>query len=165
MLHGEIVTLIRKAERRDIEALGRLGATMIRVHHAFDDKRFLAPMEGTERGYGGFLVSRIDDPDSCVFVAEDGGAVVGYIYAALEPMSWMELRGAGGIVHDVLVAETARHRGVATSLMQAAIRWLREHGAPQVVLMTAARNEAAHNLFRRLGFRDTMTEMTMDLDV
>ena len=136
---------------------------MIRVHHDFDPQRFLAPREGTERGYGSFLVSRIDDADSCVFVAEDDGAVVGYIYAALEPMSWMELRAAGGIVHDVLVAESARHRGVATSLMRAAIDWLREHGAPQVVLMTAAKNETAHALFRRLGFRDTMTEMTLDL--
>ena len=156
-------TTIRKADVKDVDALGRLGAIMIQTHHAFDKERFLAPMEGTERGYGAFLVSRIDDPESCVFVAEDDRAVVGYIYAALEPMSWMELRRAGGIIHDVLVAENARHRGVATSLMRAAIDWLREHGAPQVVLMTAAKNETAHALFRSLGFRDTMTEMTMEL--
>jgi GNAT superfamily N-acetyltransferase len=155
--------VIRKAERRDIEALGRLGAIMIRVHHDFDPKRFLAPLEGTERGYGSFLVSRIDSHDSCVFVAEDDGAVVGYVFAALEPMSWMELRGAGGIVHDVLVAEASRGKGIGTKLMEAAIGWLREHGAPQIVLMTASKNDAAHAMFRRLGFRDTMTEMTLDL--
>ena len=137
---------------------------MIRVHHDFDPQRFLAPMEGTERGYGAFLVSRIDSDDSCVFVADDNGSVVGYIFAALEPMSWMELRGAGGIIHDVLVIEAARGKGVATKLMQAALAWLRDHGAPQVVLMTAAKNQTAHALFRRLGFRDTMTEMTMELE-
>ena len=158
-----MATVIRKAERRDIEALGRLGAAMIRVHHDFDAQRFLAPMEGTERGYGSFLVHQIDSNESCVFVADEDGSVVGYIFAALEPMSWMELRGAGGIVHDVLVAEAARGKGIGLQLMQAAIQWLREHGAPQIVLMTAAKNAAAHSLFRRLGFRDTMTEMTLDL--
>jgi len=155
--------VIRKAERRDIEILGRLGAVMIRVHHDFDPKRFLAPMEGTERGYGAFLVSQIDSQDSCVFVAEDDGAVVGYVFAALEPMSWMELRGAGGVVHDVLVAEPARGKGIGMQLMEAAISWLHEHGAPQVVLMTAAKNAKAHTLFQRLGFRDTMTEMTLEI--
>jgi GNAT superfamily N-acetyltransferase len=155
--------VIRKAERRDIDALGRLGAMMIRVHHDFDKDRFLAPMEGTERGYGAFLVSRIDTPESCVYVADDNGVVVGYVFAALEPMSWMELRKAGGVIHDVLVLESARGGGVGTKLMQTALAWLREHGAGQIILMTAAKNATAHALFRRLGFRDTMTEMTLDL--
>ena len=57
----------------------------------------------------------------------------------------------------------ARGKGVGTKLMQTAIGWLRDHGAHQIILMTAAKNAAAHALFRRIGFRDTMTEMTKDL--
>jgi hypothetical protein len=41
--------------------------------------------------------------------------------------------------------------------------WLRERNAPRVILWTAAPNAAAQQLFRRLGFRDTMIEMTMEL--
>jgi len=48
-------------------------------------------------------------------------------------------------------------------LLHAAIEWLREHGAPRVLLWTAAPNEPAQRLFRRLGFRDTAIEMTMEL--
>ena len=33
-----------------------------------------------------------------------------------------------------------------------------------IVLWTAAPNEAAQRLFRDLGFRDTMLEMTLELD-
>src|SRR5438045_6219518 len=157
-----MATMIRKAERRDIETLGRRGAMMIRVHHDFDPQRFLAPMDGTERGYGSFLVSRIDSHDACVFVAEEDGAVVGYVFGALEPMSWMELRAEGGVIHDVLVADAARGKGVGTKLMQTAIGWLRDQGAHQIILMTAAKNATAHALFRRIGFRDTMMEMTLE---
>ena len=154
---------IRKAERRDLEALGRLGTMLIRTHSDLDPHRFLAPREGTSRGYGAFLGSRLDSPDDCIFVADREGSVVGYVWGALEPMSWKELRGPAGFVHDVVVAEEARRSGVGTELMAAAVRWLREHGAPRVILWTAAQNDAAQALFRRLGFRETMREMTMEL--
>jgi len=155
---------IRKAERRDAEALGRLGVMLMRTHYAFDPQRFLAPVEGSERGYASFLAGMLDSPDDCVFVAEDeGGRIAGYVFAALEPLSWKELRGPAGFIHDVAVAEDARRAGVATQLLRAAIEWLREHGAPRVLLWTAAPNEPARRLFHRLGFRDTAVEMTMEL--
>jgi ribosomal protein S18 acetylase RimI-like enzyme len=47
--------------------------------------------------------------------------------------------------------------------MDAATGWLRERGAPSVLLWTAAPNEPAQRLFERLGFRRTMIEMTKDL--
>ncbi len=155
--------IIRKAERRDLQSLGRLGAMLMRTHYAFDPLRFLEPGRGTERGYGSFLGNMLDSAGACVFVAEREGAVVGYVFAALEPLSWKELRGPAGFVHDVAVAEEARHAGIATKLMQAAIAWLREHGAPRVILWTASPNDAAQALFRRLGFRSTMMEMTLEL--
>ncbi|HEY2092995.1 MAG TPA: GNAT family N-acetyltransferase [Thermoanaerobaculia bacterium] len=155
--------VIRKAERRDLESLGRLGAMLMQVHYAFDNQRFLAPHPGVEQGYAAFLGSRIDSSDECVFVADVDGRVAGYLFAALEPLSWKELRGPAGYIHDVAVEENDRREGIATMLMEAGFRWLRDHGAPRVVLGTAARNEGAQALFHRLGFRDTMIEMTKEL--
>ena len=156
--------LIRQAEPRDLESLGRLGAMLLRTHYAFDSKRFIAPHEGSERGYASFLGGVLDSPDDRVFVAERNGAIEGYVFVALEPMSWKELRGPAGFVHDLVVIEDARRSGVATRLMEAAVAWLRERDAPRVILGTAASNTVAQTLFRRLGFRDTMIEMTMELD-
>jgi ribosomal protein S18 acetylase RimI-like enzyme len=154
---------IRKAERRDLDALGKLGATLMRVHYAFDPKRFLAAGEGAEKGYASFLGRVLDGSDDAVFVGERDGVVVGYVYAALEPMSWKELRGPAGFIHDVVVEENARQLGIGRKLMQAAIDWLRSRGAPRVILGTASSNHVAQALFRELGFRSTMVEMTMEL--
>jgi ribosomal protein S18 acetylase RimI-like enzyme len=137
---------------------------LVRTHHAFDPQRFLAPFEGIERGYGSFLTSAQEHGDAAVFVAEHDGAIRGYVYAALEPMSWKELRGPAGFIHDIAVAEEARRSGIGTKLMRAAVDWLRAHGAPRVILWTAAPNDAAKALFHRLGFRETMVEMTMELE-
>lgn len=155
--------MIRKAETRDLDALGRLGAMLMETHYAFDRKRFLKPGTGAPQGYASFLGGVLDSPDDCVFVAERDGTIAGYVYAALEPMSWKELRGPAGFIHDVAVEETARRSGVATQLVEAAIQWLRERGAPRVILGTAAANRGAQSLFHRLGFRDTMIEMTLEL--
>lgn len=154
---------IRRAERHDLPALGRLGAMLMRTHYDFDARRFLAPGESAESGYGWFLGSVLEAPDGCVFVADDDGEVTGYVYVSLEPLSWKELRGPAGFIHDVAVHERARRGGVAKQLLAAGIDWLREQGAPRVILWTAAPNEAAQRLFRDLGFRDTMLEMTLEL--
>ena len=154
---------IRRATEGDAPALGRLGALLLRAHHAFDAQRFMAPGRNPEVGYGSFLVSQIADDDVVVFVAEGEGVVIGYVYAGLEPRSWKELRDACGFIHDVAVIEAGRRSGVATALIDAAVQWLRERGAPRVVLWSAERNEGAQRLFARLGFRRTMVEMTREL--
>lgn len=154
---------IRPATREDLPTLGQLGGMLVRAHYEFDRDRFLAPRPDTDRGYASFLGTQLDGGEAVVFVAERGGEVIGYIYAGIEPRNWKELRDAAGFVHDVLVTESGRRLGVATALMRHAIDWLREHGAPRVMLWSAAPNESAQRLFERLGFRRTMVEMTLEL--
>src|SRR5688572_3197334 len=154
---------IRRATEADAPTLGRLGALLLRAHHTFDAQRFMAPGRSPEVGYGSFLVSQLADDDVVVFVAEGEGAVIGYVYAGLEPRSWKELRDACGFIHDVAVVESGRRSGVATALIDAAVQWLGDRGAPRVILWSAERNEGAQRLFARLGFRRTMVEMTREL--
>src|SRR5512145_3174688 len=117
--------VIRRATERDAQALGRLGALLMRAHYSFDPQRFLSPGPNPEAGYGRFLRSQLRDDDVVVFVAEKDGAVVGYVFAGLEPLSWKELRDACGFIHDVLVDEAGRRLGIATALIEAAVEWLR----------------------------------------
>jgi GNAT superfamily N-acetyltransferase len=154
---------IRRAEPRDARALGTLGAALMRTHCAFDTERFLAAGDDAERGYASFLRSQLDDDDAVVLVAARDGRIVGYVYAGLEPMSWKELRGPAGFIHDVMVEDDEQGAGAGSALIDAAIAWLRDHGAPRVMLWTAERNERAQRLFERLGFRRTMIEMTREL--
>lgn len=156
--------IIRPAERRDLVALGCMGAALMRTHYAFDPQRFLSPDHGAEDGYADFLGSQLDEPDTVVFVAEVNGTVTGYVYAGIEPLSWKELRDEAGFIHDLLVADEARNSGVGQQLLDAAIAWLKQRGMPRVVLWTAAPNSGAQRLFQRRGFRSTMVEMTLELD-
>jgi len=154
--------LIRRAEARDLPSLGRLGALLMQTHYDFDRARFLAPGTSPEAGYAAFLGSQLALDSAVLFVAEEGGQVVGYVYAGIEERSWKELRDRAGFIHDVAVDETARRAGIAHALIEAAAAWLVAAGMPRVMLWTAEHNHAAQTLFTRLGFRRTMIEMTRE---
>jgi ribosomal protein S18 acetylase RimI-like enzyme len=156
-------SIVRRATHADLPALGALGALLLRSHYAFDARRFMSPGDDPEEGYAWFLGTQLAEPDVAVFVAEQRGDVVGYIYAGIEPQSWKELREECGFIHDVVVDERGRGRGLATRLVAAAAEWLASRGMQRVVLWTAASNADAQRLFTRLGFRHTMVEMTREL--
>lgn len=154
---------IRPARASDREVLGALAASLVELHHALDPRRFLAPGPGVADGYGRWLVREAADAEAVVLVAEEEGVVVGYVYARSEPRNYNDLIDAHGKLHDIVVAESARRRGVAQALIEAAAERLAALGCPRIVLSTASGNLAAQGLFGRAGFRPTMIEMTREL--
>jgi ribosomal protein S18 acetylase RimI-like enzyme len=153
---------IRAATADDAPALGRLGALLVKLHHEFDPDRFIAPGAGTERAYGSFLVQQLQHKDVLVLVAEEGGAVLGYAYAGIEGNDWMALRGAAGVIYDLVVDPQRRREGIGRQLLDQTLQALAARGTPRVVLSTAERNDAAQRLFAAKGFRATMIEMTRE---
>ena len=65
--------------------------------------------------------------------------------------------GFRGWIHDVVVDDEARGRGIGEALTLEALRIARDEGAIAVELTTRPEREAANRLYRRLGFepRDT----------
>jgi ribosomal protein S18 acetylase RimI-like enzyme len=140
-----------------------MGAALMRQHHESDPRRFILT-DRPEAGYGPFLVSELADPECVVLVAERSGEVVGYVFADVEGISWRDLRGPCGFIHDVYVDERARRLGTGQELLRAAIAWIHSKGRSQVVLWSKSGNESAQRLFAKMGFRGTMVEMTLDRD-
>jgi ribosomal protein S18 acetylase RimI-like enzyme len=155
---------IRPATPADIPAIGRLGALLVREHHDFDPKRFIAATPRTENSYGSFLGTQLKEPNIVILVADRNGEVIGYTYAGVEGTDYMSLRGPAGVMYDIVVDPARRKQGVGRMLLDATIEALKSKGSPRVVLSTAERNTSAQHLFDRTGFRRTMIEMTRELN-
>ncbi len=77
-------------------------------------------------------------------VAENPDQVIGYVVAR-------EAAGTGEIL-NLAVDLPHRRRGIARSLLEAALAALRRRRAEEVYLEVRASNEAAQGLYRRAGF-------------
>jgi ribosomal protein S18 acetylase RimI-like enzyme len=155
---------IRPASSADVRAIGRLGASLVRLHHELDADRFLEATAQTEHGYASYVRSQLHKREIIVLVAEREGEVLGYTFAGIEGIDYMSLRGPAGVLHDIVVDPAHRGLGIGRALLDATLDALEERGVPRVVLSTAERNESAQRMFARAGFRRTMIEMTRELD-
>jgi ribosomal protein S18 acetylase RimI-like enzyme len=105
-------------------------------------------------------LTQLEDSNVVMLVADEGGDVVGYAYATVEGYDYMALRGPAGVIQDIVVDSAMRRRGVGRSLLEATMSALASRNVPRIVLSTAARNDAAQQLFASAGFHPTMIEMT-----
>jgi ribosomal protein S18 acetylase RimI-like enzyme len=155
--------VIRPAVPADLPTIGRLGALLVRTHHDFDPQRFIPATPRTEDAYASFLGSQLVERNVAVLVADRDGEVIGYSFAGVEGIDYMSLRGAAGVLYDIVVDPAQRGHGVGRKLLDATLAALEARGARQVVLSTAERNEPAQRLFAGAGFRRTMIEMTREI--
>lgn len=158
------VASIRPATPTDLTAIGQLGALLVRMHHDLDPQRFIPATPQTERAFGSFLGTQLDEPNIIILVAERDGEVLGYTYAGVEGNDYMSLRGPAGVLYDIVVDPGHRRQGVGRMLLDETLDAFKARGAPRVVLSTAERNDSAQRLFERAGFRRTMIEMTRELN-
>jgi ribosomal protein S18 acetylase RimI-like enzyme len=154
--------IIRPATLDDWPRIGELAALLVRTHYAFDAQRFVHPDTLRAADYIDRLREEADRDHAMVRVADVDGHVAGYVFAGIEPGNWKELRHDAGYVHDLVVDEAHRHAGVGRALVDSAIEWFGARGITRIMLWTAPSNAQAQQLFRRIGFKPTMIEMTLD---
>jgi ribosomal protein S18 acetylase RimI-like enzyme len=92
-----------------------------------------------------------------VFIAEDGDGAVGVAKAEGPDHGAMH-------VHLVHVRPRARRQGVAKALLRACADHARAAGAQTVSLHVLVSNEAAHAVWRRLGFTDVSRFMAASVE-
>jgi ribosomal protein S18 acetylase RimI-like enzyme len=101
------------------------------------------------------LAEVVSAPGTKVLVARDGDAVVGTLTLLLYRLP----TGARGWIHDVVVDESARGQGAGAALVEEALRLAEAAGVASIHLTARAHREAAHRMYRRLGFVEHPSEV------
>ncbi|MFC7076010.1 GNAT family N-acetyltransferase [Haloarcula halophila] len=158
--------------RAAYEALGRLGVTatsMIEYVATLEGEQDETPRDGNELTVEQVQPDRVaslDAPttellgDETVIAALDGNTPVGYLFLSVDTRHNIRplertLAFGGGYVRRVFVDPAHRNRGVATAMVETALRRARSAGVDSVTALVAIDNVPSRSLFERHGFEPT----------
>jgi len=122
---------------------------MLREESAYFSTRYEDVVREPEAVWQTWTAEAAEGVDKVLFVAEDGGALLGVVGA------FRRLDPAAVQLVSLWVDPNARGRGVARSLIQAVAGWARDRGAADVVLFVQEANAPGRALYLRAGFRPT----------
>lgn len=144
--------MIRKAELRDIPALGRL---LYEVHKVHSDVRPDLFKAGTRKYTDGQLEEILQSGERPVFVAEQDGQVAGYAFCI--PKQFVSDRSMTDVrtlyIDDLCVDEAAREKHIGTKLYGFVLDFAKRQGYYNVTLNVWADNKAAVKFYEKIGLR------------
>ena len=140
--------IVREARAADLEAI-------VRLHEADGVGGHGDAWNGeTREAYEAAFAAIAASPDSALFVACDGEAVLGVFQVVL--LHSIAGRGRARVkVEGVQVRGDQRSRGIGAIMMAHAEDWARERGALFVELGSNKKRQAAHRFYMRLGYANS----------
>lgn len=142
---------VRRAVVGDEQTLAALNRFVHDMHHARRPDYYKATRVDDVAAW---FRERLEHPLPAAWIAEEGGAAVGYVLALFfdrpdnpfrQARRWCE-------IDQIAVDPAWRRRGVGRLLMRAALDEARARGLSDVELSSWAFNTDAHALFRSFGF-------------
>lgn len=95
------------------------------------------------------LYAMLANPALFIFIAEDGGRLLGYAALTLDWSLWSGARY--GHMDCLFVVETARSRGIGKLLLEAALDKARQEGVARMEWQTPEWNRGAERFYLREG--------------
>ena len=139
--------MIRPATLEDATAIARVHvASWQSTYREMLPDEFLASL--SETGYAERWKRVIGDVSSKVYVAEDGGEVVGFASGGRERAGET---GYTGELYAIYVIDAAKRRGFGRELVRATVAGLRELGLDDMIIWVLRDNQPARSFYERLG--------------
>jgi len=150
---------VRAARPDDLLALKDLAREL----SDFQDRwRVFAPRAGVDHELGKRYEMSLDDPDSCLVVAEGTsgtllGMAMGHVHVPSSMSDDLAVEVAG-----VVVRASHRGQGIGRALALEVARFAERRGVSKLTLRTFAGNEQALAFWIRVGFEPRLVQLTAD---
>ncbi len=151
---------VRPATMQDYPALAAIGRESQDLHAQAHPEIFQRETSGfTEEYVRGLLANE----QAMVFVADEGGQVLGYVFVRLRTMSFLDTFRPHVVaeIADIAVTTPARGKGTGHLLFEAAKLWARRQHAERLELMVWEFNERARQFYEQLGMRPLSRTMSL----
>jgi ribosomal protein S18 acetylase RimI-like enzyme len=143
---------IRRAVPADAAAIAAIGAetfaeTFANLYPPEDLATFLAEAHGEARAR-----ADLADPAKALWLAEDGGEVIGYALAGPCHLPHSEVTGACGELERIYLKAGRQGGGIGARLFAEAMAWLERDGPRRIWIGVWSENHGAQRFYARHGF-------------
>jgi ribosomal protein S18 acetylase RimI-like enzyme len=156
---GEVV--LRNAKDSDFGVLRDLWRELMDLHVELDPRFTLS--DNADQRFFNYLETARSREDYRVRIAAVGDRPVGFAISCVLPNSPVYRARWIGYINDLCVTDSMRRRGIGELLVRDAVDWLRANGAETVEVYVACYNEGAQRFWRRIGGREYLERLSLDL--
>jgi GNAT superfamily N-acetyltransferase len=153
--------VIRKATRRDLDAIVALARELMDFHKGLDP--FFTRSADFDALFGRFALRNIRSTAACVLVAMVDGQIVGYCQSMRDRHPPSILEPEYGLILDFCVAPGYRRTGVGQQMFMAMREWFRKKGIRRIEVRHSTFNEVAARFWPKMGFTPYLRTLFLDL--
>jgi ribosomal protein S18 acetylase RimI-like enzyme len=150
--------VISKAKPADLGAISALWVQLVRHHQRLERHFWPMAPDGRAR-YQAWMRKTLKNRKRVLWIAKDGGRVVGFTHALLHRTHRFLKRSVIGFITDLAVHEPYRRRGIGRELFRTVEDWLVSHGADDIRLSLAPINKQACVFWKQMGFKPYIYDM------
>ncbi len=131
------------------------------VHAAYE---LMCDMEVTrldEEAFRRIYTDTLKNPLSPCLVAEEAGAVIGFLHLRMEE----QLCRCGRVaeIMELIIRSDTRSQGIGALLLEAAVQLAKENGCIRLEVASNRVRERAHAFYQKQGMQQTHIKLTMSL--
>lgn len=155
---------IRQARQADVPQILELWKELMDFHSARDG-HFVRAEDGHER-YGTFISECIDDPQACVWVAEEkqAGKLVAHCLAMIAEYPPVFVHRRYGMIYDLAVTASHRRQGLGQMLVDKVAAWFAERDITRIEVQFTTTNEISGAFWvQKAGFQPFLIRAYKDI--
>ncbi|RPJ24621.1 MAG: N-acetyltransferase [Planctomycetaceae bacterium] len=153
--------VIRKATRRDLDAIVALAQELMDFHKARDP--FFTRSANFDALFGRFALRNIRSKAACVLVATLDERIVGYCQGMLDRHPPSLIEPGYGLILDLCVTAGCRRTGIGEQMFKAMRDWFCMQGVRRIEVRHSTFNRAAARFWPKMGFTPYLRTLFLDL--
>jgi ribosomal protein S18 acetylase RimI-like enzyme len=142
---------IRKATPKDFQKLKEIKTEFFLWECKMDDR---VNPDYAKRNLGVRLGINLRQKNVVFFIAEDNGKIVAYAGAQIEKNYPPNVEKFRGHLFNLYVRKEYQSKGIGTKLIKKVLAWFKEKKITDLKIMVYSKNEGAHKLYERMGYKD-----------
>ena len=153
--------VIRKAHKKDINAIVHLNTLLADYHHDLD--HYWKTGSRVRKSYWKVLMKELKKGNIRYYVAEDEGRAIGYFCALIKKAPSTVNAKHIGHIRIGFVQRQYRGKGIGRMAVKIFLDWFKKKKIRYVELNVDARNALGIRVWRRFGFKERMKKMRLEL--